>query len=239
MPVHTYAPNFLSDQAHRTTPTRQFFYQQAKWESAPLCIDLGCGTGAITPELADYVPHAHTIGLDIDPFLLSTALQSNKQSSSLHFLLADATNLPLRSSITTFVLSHFTLMWIPNRAKALTEVYRILRKSGIIAALEPNYAGRIEIPRSPIKKPTRGSFPIIHFLRKVGADPFTGGWLSTELEDIGYRRIRIGVLTWEFHARGSQDEIKGEAELLREHGFEWDLPKFTYTPIWWHIAEKN
>ncbi len=234
--MQPYTSTFLKEQAQRTAPTRQFFYQHSKWSEAPICIDIGCGTGAITPEFTNEAPGVTAIGLDIDPILLSKAVRMHSKHSALHFLLADATSLPLRKSIAGFCLSHFTMMWIIDRIQALKEIRYVLRPKGVFASIEPDYAERIEIPEGQTEPLPDATYPIIEALQKLGADPYTGSHLPSELEKLGFQNIRSGVLSWQFDADAMKAEIADEADLLEELGFQWVVPKFIYTPIWWIIA---
>jgi len=234
--VQPYTSTFLKEQAQRTTPTRQFFYQHIKWSEAPICIDIGCGTGAITPELSSEDPAVTAIGLDIDPILLSKAVRMHSQHSALHFLLADATYLPLRQSVVSFCLSHFTMMWIIDRIQALKEIRYVLRPKGVFASIEPDYTERIEISEGQTEPLPDATYPIIEALQKLGADPYTGSQLPSELEKLGFHNIRSGILSWQFDADVMKAEITDEADLLEELGIHWVAPKFIYTPIWWIIA---
>jgi ubiquinone/menaquinone biosynthesis C-methylase UbiE len=233
--VQPYTPHFLLNQAHRTAPTRQYLYSLANWTKAPLSLDLGCGTGHITTELASTVPYAHAIGLDIDLELLSNAQESNSGNARLHWLLSDATALPLRRSLFSFVISHFTLMWIPEHQRAVAEVFRVLRSQTLFTAIEPDYSGRIEGPTKTRKKP---HYPIIDWLISKGANPFLGGKLPSELHNAGFSHVAYGVLAWEYHADTAEAEVQSEANLLRAEGIHWEQPLFTYTPIFWIKAKK-
>ena len=234
--MQPYTSTFLKTQAQRTAPTRQFFYQHINWKKAPICIDIGCGTGAITPEFTNKASGVTAIGLDIDPILLSKAVRKHSQKGSLHFLLADATFLPLRQSIASFCLSHFTMMWIFDRIQALKEIRQVLLPKGVFAAIEPDYAGRIEILEGRIDPLPDSTYPIIKALQNLGADPFTGSHLPSELEKLRFRDIRSGVLSWQFDDDTMKAEITDEAALLEEQGFQWNVPRFIYTPIWWILA---
>ena len=234
--VQPYTSTFLKEQAQRTAPTRQFFYQHTKWSEAPICLDIGCGTGAITPEFTNEAPGVNVIGLDIDPILLSKAVRKHSQHSALNFLLADAMFLPLRQSIACFCLSHFTMMWISDRIQALKEIRYVLRPKGVFASIEPDYAERIEIPEGRTEPLPDATYPIIEALQRLGADPYTGSHLPSELEKLGFQDIRSGILSWQFDANAMKAEISSEATLLEELGFHWGVPKFIYTPIWWIIA---
>ncbi|MFX0077797.1 MAG: class I SAM-dependent methyltransferase [Candidatus Hermodarchaeota archaeon] len=234
--MQPYTSTFLKEQAQRTAPTRQFFYQNTKWREVPICIDIGCGTGVITPEFTNEAPGVSAIGLDIDPILLSKAVRMYSHNGALHFLLADAAFLPLRQSIANFCLSHFTMMWISERIKALKEIRYVLRPKGVFASIEPDYAERIEIPEGQTKPLPDATYPIIEALQELGADPYTGSHLPSELEKLGFQDIRSGILSWQFDAKAMKAEITEEAALLKELGFHWVVPKFIYTPIWWIIA---
>ncbi|MFX1562372.1 MAG: class I SAM-dependent methyltransferase [Promethearchaeota archaeon] len=236
--MQPYAPHFLCSQAKRTEPTRRHIYNQIIWGPAPISLDLGCGTGVIASELVTQVAHSHVIGLDINPALLKTAQKQSRKHPSLHFLLADANAIPLRTSCINFAISHFTMMWLPNRKLSMSEIHRILQSKGYFAALEPDYAGRIEASQN-IGKPSRpASFPIIEYLIRTGADPYTGSQLPSELEKCDLQLIHVGILAWEYDNKSARAETQEEKSLLYSYGIQWTPPKFTYTPIFWILARK-
>jgi ubiquinone/menaquinone biosynthesis C-methylase UbiE len=234
--MQPYSPNFLSNQAQRTKSTRRFLYNQVNFGVAPIALDLGCGTGVITPELITKTSHAIAIGIDIDSILLTTAIKE-KSHSAVHYVIADATALPFRSSLFTFVLDHFTLMWINNSQQALAETYRILHSGGGFASIEPDYAGRIEAQRTR-KDTTTSPLPIIKYLLRLGANPYTGSNLPIDLDRCGFKEIRFGVLAFEYERLAAENEIRGEADLLKTQKISWTKPFFTFTPIFWALAVK-
>ncbi len=138
--------------------------------------------------------------------------------------------LPLRQSIASFCLCHFTMMWIIDRIKALKEIRYVLRPKGVFASIEPDYAKRIEIPKRRTEPLPNATYPIIEALQKLGADPYTGSHLPSELKKLGFQDIRSGILSWQFDADAMKAEIADEATILEELGFQWVVPKFIYTP---------
>ena len=235
--MNIYPPNFLQRQAAQTAPTRRFFYANAQWNNAPLSLDVGCGPGIVTSELVLQAKHAAVIGLDCDPSLLATAA-THLVAPSLHLLLADASALPLRSSCFSFILSHFTLMWVKRRRQALAEILRVLHSGGLFAAIEPDYTGRIEVP-PPAGTQRSRTLPIIECLIRLGADPYVGSNLAWELDETGFRDVRFGTLAWIFNPSIAEEEIRAEDRLLRSHGIIWSPPRYTYTPIFWVLAGKG
>ncbi len=237
--MQPYTPKFLYNQAHRTAPTRQFFYQQMSLKDAPICLDIGCGAGVITPEISENLPCSTVIGFDIDQSLLQYAITKHSNRQALHYIFADATALPFRTNVGDFAFSHFTLMWIPNRNQALNEIHKTLSARGILACIEPDYSGRIEIYESGTLGKAKPPFPIAIALTRLGADPYTGGQLPGELTNLNFCFVRFGVLSWMFDPKGIEVEIQSEAILLQEKGIEWVLPTFIYTPIFWIFATKS
>lgn len=236
--VQPYTLKYLLEQARRTETTRQFLFGQVDWQAGAVALDLGCGPGTIAEELCNDMPHVAAIGLDIDRALLEAGIGSHQHQARLHFLLADATLLPLRSSCVTFVLSHFVLMWIRHREEALSEVRRVLQHRGVMAAIEPDYGGRIEVHATSDATTTSSSPPIVKWLMDAGANPYAGSQLPAELRRFGFKSIRFGVLAWEHDPETARAETQGEAALLEAHGIRWSPPDFSFTPVFWLLAEK-
>lgn len=237
--MQPYTPQYLVGQARRTESTRQFLFGQVDWKVGPVAIDLGCGPGTVTEELCNTIRHTVALGIDVDEDLLEAAISSHARQAHLHFVLADASMLPLRSSCATLVFSHFTLMWIQKRSEALRDVFRILQPQGVLAAIEPDYGGRIEA-RPTDEAPTGShSLPIVKWLLNSGANPYMGSQLPKELQSIGLKSVRFGVLAWEHNVHMAQAEGRGETALLDAHGSHWSPPSFSYTPIFWILAKKD
>jgi hypothetical protein len=129
-------------------------------------------------------------------------------------------------------------MWIRNREKALIEVQRVLQQGGTLAAIEPDYGGRIEADAETEAATKSSSPPIVKWLKDAGANPYTGSQLPAELRGIGLESIRFGVLAWEHDPKAARGETRGEAALLEAHGIRWSPPEFSFTPIFWLLAKK-
>ncbi len=129
-------------------------------------------------------------------------------------------------------------MWIPNQAQALTEVFDILQPNGVLACIEPDYAGRIEIHANTHHIKPKPPYPIVTLLTRLGANPYTGAHLPWELSKFGFQQIRFGVLSSTFDHQIIKTEIHCEANFLHEKGIDWALPDFIYTPIFWILARK-
>ncbi|MEA4846402.1 MAG: class I SAM-dependent methyltransferase [Clostridiaceae bacterium] len=87
-------------------------------------LDLGCGTGVLTNELAQ--KGAFVVGIDLSEDMVKKAKENYP---ALHFQVADATNLPFNNDFDT-VFSNAVFHWIPDQGKLLDAVYSSLKKGG-------------------------------------------------------------------------------------------------------------
>jgi trans-aconitate 2-methyltransferase len=78
-------------------------------------LDLGCGTGSITAEIAAIVPLGIVIGLDISESMLTYA-REHYQSSNIIYTQGDARNLPFIEQFDK-VTAFLSLNWIMNSSR--------------------------------------------------------------------------------------------------------------------------
>ncbi len=103
-------------------------------------LDLGCSRGASFAALQERYPEAGILGLDISPAMLSAGRSARPawqrllgmgRSDPLR-LVADASNLPLKSASTALVWSNLLLHWLDNPIPALAEAHRVLEVGGLL-----------------------------------------------------------------------------------------------------------
>ncbi len=99
-------------------------------------IDIGCGTGATTVELAQRVaPAGEVIGVDISPTLVaaSTATAASAGVDNISFRVADAQAEPLGNHDVDAVYSRFGVMFFADPIAAFTNICHALRPDGVLA----------------------------------------------------------------------------------------------------------
>ena len=109
---------------------------QMQLPAASTVLDIGCGTGAISLQLAQ---HHAVIGLDIAEGMVHYAC-AHQRHENINWLCGDAENLPLATASIDAVFSSLALQWSENIGAAFIEIARVLRDGGSawIATLGPN-----------------------------------------------------------------------------------------------------
>ncbi len=98
-----------------------------------VCIDIGCGTGNLDVELAKR-SEFKILGLDIDADMQSLFAKRISEAGfqdRASFVEGDAQALPFPDDYADVIVSRGTLTFIPDIAKCLQEVDRVLKPSGV------------------------------------------------------------------------------------------------------------
>ncbi len=101
-------------------------------------LDVGCGDGKITAEIATYLPYGTALGIDFSPEMINFAQhQFNKKSyPNLTYLIKDAQKLDYVSDF-DIIFSSFALQWLQNPFLFFEGAYRGLKPQGLLAITIP------------------------------------------------------------------------------------------------------
>jgi len=96
-------------------------------------IDLGCGTGELTRQLADKLPNSDVTGLDSSQEMLEKA--ASLSTPSLHFIQGDQSQL---TGAWDLIFSNAALHWTENHAELIPSLYKKLSPGGQITVQIPS-----------------------------------------------------------------------------------------------------
>jgi len=94
-------------------------------------LDVGCGNGKTTAEIAARVPRGGVVGVDASAAMIAFAAAHRDPvlHPNLHFAVADARNLPYRHEF-DLVVSFNALHWIPEQDQALQSIHSAVKPDG-------------------------------------------------------------------------------------------------------------
>lgn len=100
----------------------------------PTILDLGCGTGIATRQLAEH-PHASVIGCDIDKDMIEVAQEIF--APNITYLTTPTNNLPFTSNDFDAVTAFSAFHWFRD-AQSLAEIQRVLKKGSRFFVINKN-----------------------------------------------------------------------------------------------------
>jgi len=96
-------------------------------------IDVGCGTGSLTFVLPDFANVAAVTGIDLVEAYVEFA-RAHNTDQRITFQQADARALPFEDNSFDRAFSMLVLQFIPDAARAVAEMRRVVRPGGIVTA---------------------------------------------------------------------------------------------------------
>jgi ubiquinone/menaquinone biosynthesis C-methylase UbiE len=171
----------LKQQAEDSREYRHVLYEKVDLKNKKNILDVGCGTGAVTLDIAQYT-NGNVTGIDIDSEKLEEAKKVLSNIPNIKLMEADVLDLPFEDETFDLVVFTVVLIYIKDQQKALHEMARVTKKDGyVMATLEPDYASYISYPRNII-----GPLVMKH-MEKLGADVKTGRKLKYLFSSAGLK----------------------------------------------------
>jgi ubiquinone/menaquinone biosynthesis C-methylase UbiE len=103
-------------------------------------LDVGCGTGSLTFELAKSADLTEIQAIDFSPVFVEAARARNTDPR-ISFQQADATALPFADETFDRALALLVLHFVPEAGKAVAEMRRVVRPGGVVAAVVWDHYG--------------------------------------------------------------------------------------------------
>ena len=160
----------LEVQALETAEERLPLYLKVELKDARLILDVGCGSGFVTRDIAR-LTKGHIIAIDGSAQLLEVAQKTLGDYTNTTLCIGDAQQLPFPSDMFDLVTCNLLLMWADDPQAVVHEMTRVVKPQGkILASLEPDYGGKIHWPEHKSVDPLFAGEAI----RKKGGDPHIG-----------------------------------------------------------------
>ncbi len=93
-------------------------------------LDIGCGTGWLARLIAEQVPEGRVVGLDISDEMIRRARRNYDELENAIFVVGEAGEIPWDAQFFDKVVSVESAYYWPDPARAMREIFRVLRDAG-------------------------------------------------------------------------------------------------------------
>ncbi|MFJ7962088.1 class I SAM-dependent methyltransferase [Streptomyces sp. NPDC096324] len=161
-------------------------------------LDIGCGPGTITADLAERVPDGHVTGVDHAPGILDQARRTAAERGleNVEFAVADVHTLEYPDDTFCVVHAHQVLQHVGDPVQALREMHRVTRPGGIIAVRDADYSAMTWYPAVPGIDDWQDLY--LKVARANGGEPDAGRRLTSWARAAGIRDVTATSSTWTF-----------------------------------------
>jgi len=110
-------------------------------------LDVGCGTGVLTQSILNLASPANVRGIDQAPGFISFAKNQVRDPRAV-FAVGSADALSVTSDTYDVVVSGLLLNFLPDSDLAISELKRVTKPGGVVAAYVWDYADKMEVLRN-------------------------------------------------------------------------------------------
>ena len=195
-------------------------------------LDVGCGPGTITLDLARRVAPGWVVGIDSSPEVVGRAeeLGRGEGVDNVGFEVGDVYELAFGDAMFDVVHAHQVLQHLTQPVAALVEMRRVMRPDGLVAARDSDYAAFAWAPEDPLLDRWLELYHQI--TRRNGADAEAGRHLLAWARAAGFTEVTASSSTWTFADAENRawwgelwaDRVRLSAfgEQARQYGFSDD-----------------
>ena len=166
-------------------------------------LDVGCGPGTITLDLARIVAPGGVVGIEyVDaPLVAAREAAAERGDTTTRFEVGDAESLPFADGSFDVVHAHQVLQHLTDPVGALREMVRVCRPGGWVAVRDADYAAMAWHPELPELELWRSTYRAA--ARANGAEPDAGRRLRGWAREAGVPNPRLTSSTWSYADRES------------------------------------
>lgn len=212
--VHGHHGSVLRSHAWRTAANSAAYLLPELAEGMDV-LDVGCGAGSITVDLADHVRGGRVLGIDREADVLARGaeLAVARGVENVEFEDADVMALPCADDSFDVVHAHQVLQHLDKPVAALREMRRVLRPGGVLAVRDADYGAMRWYPEDPRLDRWRD----IYLMMTAHHHPDAGRRLLSWALAAGFEDVTPSASTWCFAEPGEREHWAGTWADRVEH----------------------
>jgi SAM-dependent methyltransferase len=159
-------------------------------------LDVGCGPGTITADLAALAAPGRVVGVDAAADVLAEARTAAERRgvTNVSFEVGDVYRLAFGDGSFDVVHAHQLLQHLSDPVAALTEMRRVCRAGGPVAARDSDYGGMIWYPAHDDLAEWLTLYRRV--ARAIGGEPDAGRRLLSWARASGFARVEASASAW-------------------------------------------
>ncbi|HXQ61406.1 MAG TPA: methyltransferase domain-containing protein [Acidimicrobiales bacterium] len=183
-------------------------------------LDVGCGPGTITVDLARRVEPGRVVGVDSSPEVIDVARTAARDGAvaNVRFSVGDTYRLDFADRSFDVVHAHQVLQHLADPVRALTEMGRVCRPGGLVAARDGDYRAFAWYPVDPWLDVWLDIYGQV--ARHNGGEPDGGRRLVAWARAAGFSDLAASASAWCF---SSPDDRLWWGDLWADRMTESDL----------------
>jgi SAM-dependent methyltransferase len=158
-------------------------------------LDIGCGPGNITADLAGRVADGPVLGLDLPPDVIANAAAEHVRPN-LTFRVGDVYALDMADDTYDVVYAHQVLQHLGDPIAALKEMRRVTKPGGIVAVRDSDYGAFVWSPADPMLTRWLELYHQLTVRNRAEAD--AGRYLHTWVRAAGFDDFQLSHSAWTF-----------------------------------------
>jgi ubiquinone/menaquinone biosynthesis C-methylase UbiE len=159
-------------------------------------LDVGCGPGTITVDIAERVAPGRVVGLDAAEDVITSASELGASFGNVEFVVGNAYELDYPDDSFDLVHAHQTLQHLARPVDALREFRRVVKPGGVVAVRDVDYAGTVVHPRTEGIALWEELYQKVH--RSNGGEPDAGRRLKQWALEAGFGDVVATASIWTF-----------------------------------------
>jgi ubiquinone/menaquinone biosynthesis C-methylase UbiE len=173
-------------------------YLLGSLEPGQRLLDVGCGPGTITIDLAGLVAPGEVVGIDAAPDVVESARQAaaDVDADGVRFVVDDVYSLDHDDASFDVVHAHQVLQHLTDPVAALREMRRVLRPGGLLAVRDSDYGAFRWYPADPRLDRWLDLYHQVTARNRAEAD--AGRQLHAWVRAAGFDDLTITSSTWTF-----------------------------------------
>ncbi|RAL00051.1 class I SAM-dependent methyltransferase [Aspergillus ibericus CBS 121593] len=197
MSKDVYSSSMLQTYSVRTAANTSAYFMP-RIEPDMKILDIGCGPGSITLDLAALVPQGTIIGIDCSETAINSAreLTQNRGVNNATFQVANVLDLPFEDETFDIVCAHQVLIHLSNESsktgavEGLKEMRRVCKPGGLVCARECDWRSAVIHPAIP---GVHESMKLVEDLTALRQTSPYGGLARSWAERAGFNPADVGA----------------------------------------------